>query len=168
MKQPYRGQFPPDYWDWGHWIKYLLAREPGMVIGGLDNPYMLRYYLVPRNPYLNVYLHKFLRSDDDRALHDHPWWFLSVMLKGGYWEHRKGKAKWRESPSVAIRKADTAHRVELDYEYIYDDYHRNLGSREKPYWTLIFTGPKIREWGFYCPQGWRHWHEFVLKNGCGE
>lgn len=158
----------PDYWDWRSWWSHLIHREPGLYIGGLDNPYLLRYYLIPRNPYFNVYLHEFLRSDDDRALHDHPWWFVPIVLKGGYWEHREGSSvvKWRGSPSIAVRKADTAHRVELDwYPGIWDV---NEHSSEKPAWTLIFTGPKIREWGFKCPQGWRHWKEFVDKNGCGE
>ena len=36
----------------------------------------------------NLYLHEFSRSDDDRALHDHPWLFnLSVLLSGTYVEH---------------------------------------------------------------------------------
>jgi hypothetical protein len=30
----------------------------------------------------------------------------------------------------------------------------------------ILTGPRIREWGFWCPQGWRHWRAFTSgRNG---
>ena len=154
---------PPEYWDWGFWFRHLIQRKPGMIIGGKDNPYLVRYYLVPRNPYLNFYLHKFLRSDDDRALHDHPWWFVSLVLKGGYWEHKDAHPltiKWRAAPSIALRRADTAHRVQLDHDV--------KTSAEKPCWTFIVTGPKIREWGFHCPQGWVHWKVFDKQNGCGE
>lgn len=31
-------------------------------------------------------VHKVLRSDEDRALHDHPWQNASIVLDGGYWE----------------------------------------------------------------------------------
>lgn len=47
---------------------------------------MLRWFLIPKNRFLKIYLHKFMRSDEDRALHDHPWSFLSIILRGGYFE----------------------------------------------------------------------------------
>ena len=56
-------------------IVRVQRRAPDFVIGGSDNPYLLRWFLIPRNPVFNVYLHKFMRSDDDRALHTHPWLF---------------------------------------------------------------------------------------------
>ena len=61
-------------------------RAPDLVIGGAADPYLRRWYVLPRNPVLNVYLHHFLRSDDDRALHDHPWVNASVLLDGDYVE----------------------------------------------------------------------------------
>jgi len=164
---------PPEYWDWGHWAKALVTRDPFVI--GEDSPYLLRWYVVPRNPYLNVYLHKFLRSDDDRALHDHPWWFLSLLLKGGYIEHREDGTVRRKRGSVAVRRADVLHRVELerDDEWVDpsdqdEDGWFPIHYTEKPAWTLFFTGPKIREWGFKCPKGWLHWKEFDKRNGCGE
>ena len=52
------------------WAADLSAsRPPDRIIGGKDNPYLLRWHVVPRNPQQNIYLHHFLRSDDDRALH---------------------------------------------------------------------------------------------------
>jgi hypothetical protein len=44
-----------------------MKRAPDQVIGGRERPYMLRWYLIPRNRFCNIYLHHFLRSDDDRA-----------------------------------------------------------------------------------------------------
>jgi hypothetical protein len=155
-------------------------REPDLQLKRDDGRvYLNRWHLLPRNRILNVYLHQFLGSDDDRALHDHPWWFASLVLKGGYWEYRMGKwAKWRGTGSFAIRPAKTAHRVELDFDIDtfceQGDEHDWPPSpdvfvyREKPAWTLIFTGPKVRSWGFYCPNGWQHWWRFDRRNGCGE
>ncbi|AEK09993.1 cysteine dioxygenase [Mycobacterium phage Rey] len=141
-------------------------REPDLVLTRDDGQvYLNRWHVIPRNRFLNVYLHQFLGSDDDRALHDHPWWFASLILKGGYWEHRKtGWATWRAPGSFAIRRPKTAHRVELDVDTVYSFEHDTW--LEKPAWTLIFTGPKIRSWGFHCPQGWTHWRVFDKQNGC--
>jgi hypothetical protein len=42
-------------------------------------------------------------------------------------------------------------------------------------WSLFITGPRRREWGFWCPKGFVHWKKFVdMKNpgevgpGCGD
>jgi hypothetical protein len=82
-------------------------REPDLYIGGKDDPYLLRWYLIPRNRFFNVYLHKIVRSDDDRALHDHPWWWLSVMLKGRYAEVTRVQESKGRIVSVVIVKGLT-------------------------------------------------------------
>jgi hypothetical protein len=63
------------------------SRKPDFIIGGADEPYMLRWWVIPRNRFFNIYLHHFLRSDEDRALHDHPWLNCSWLLDGRYTEH---------------------------------------------------------------------------------
>lgn len=133
-------------------------RPPDFIIGGRDNPYMLRWYLIPRNRVFNVYLHNVLRSDDDRALHDHPWPSLSLMLAGALDEQyrtRAGDVTRRVGVGAVLwRGPRFAHRlIVLPGTY---------GAL-----TLFITGPKIREWGFYCPRGWRHWREFVAASDTG-
>ena len=69
-------------------IDWAAARSPDFIIGGHEDPYLLRWFLIPRNPVFNVYVHLFLRSDEDRALHDHPWAAnCSILLEGQYLEH---------------------------------------------------------------------------------
>lgn len=140
-------------------------RGPDFVIGGLGNPYLLRWYLIPKNRVFNVYLHLFNRSDDDRALHDHPWWNLSFLLQGRYVEYRilaggVNTRTERSAGAIVLRRACVAHRIEL-----YDG----------PCWTLFLTGPKVRDWGFHCPRRWVPWQQFVdmgetgkIGPGCGE
>lgn len=137
-----------------------MRRKPDFIIGGDNNPYLLRWYLIPRNPVFNVYIHKFLRSDDDRALHDHPWANCSVILRGCYTEHtiaaggihrreviRAGQCRFRWSGRFA-------HRLEL---------------HAGPCWTLFLTGPRYRSWGFHCPErGWVHWRDFTAPHDSGQ
>jgi len=124
--------------------------------------YLLRWYLLPRNRMLNVYLHEFVGDDDDRALHDHPWWSLSFMLRGKLIEVTDDKSiiGWHPGErilytgDIIFRRANFAHRLLISKPY-----------RNKSPITLFITGPRIREWGFQCPQGWRHWKEFTSTDG---
>lgn len=139
-------------------IGALTSRAPDFIIGEPARPYMRRWWLIPRNPVFNVYLHHFLRSDDDRALHDHPWWNLSVLLEGRYVEHTiaAGGINYHRELSagaVKFRLAKAAHRIELI---------------DGPVWTLFITGPRFRSWGFHCPKRWVHWREFTSPENKGE
>lgn len=158
------------------WFKKWLRGEPHIILGG-DDPYLKRWYVIPRNSRFNIYLHKFCRSDDDRALHDHPWDFWSFILKGGYTEHTADGAVRRPRFSLAHRKAEHAHRVELDSDCNCTEKGRvppGLPCQEIPAWTLFFTTAKRRNWGFHCPRGWVHWEKFTSgphgenSVGCGE
>lgn len=142
-------------------------RPPDFIIGEPQRPYMLRWYVIPRNRFLNIYLHRVLRSDDDRALHDHPWVNCSILLAGSYVEHviEAGgiERRMERGPgSIVIRRAKAAHRLEIR------PFHEAV--------SLFITGPRIRQWGFHCAKaGWVHWERFCLPTdkgqigrGCGE
>lgn len=141
----------------------LFKRPPDFVIGPKDDPYLRRWWVIPRNRFFSIYLHHIRHSDDDRALHDHPWWNCSIILRGGYVEVLSDTVRWRglSCGRITFRKARTPHRLYLP-----------AGMTA---WTLFITGPVIREWGFHCPNGWVHWRDFVderdagsIGRGCGE
>ncbi|WGS53554.1 hypothetical protein LFL96_21075 [Paraburkholderia sp. D15] len=149
----------------GNWfIARVTRRRPDFIIGGADAPYLRRWWTIPRNRFLNAYLHHFLRSDDDRARHTHPWlWKLSILLRGRYREwYSDGPHDFvdREAGTIKFRWGAAAHRIELI---------------DGPCWTLFLTGPRVREWGFLCPSRFVHWREFTaptdageIGSGCGE
>lgn len=165
-----------------------IPREPDFVIGQKDAPYMRRWWVIPRNRFFNIYLHNVCRDDDDRALHDHPWWSISVILLGGYWEHTPKGKFLRQEGSIHFRKATAAHRLELRRgapgsiaEWEHSNGYNTSGKPIAviPAWTIFITGPKVREWGFHCPKGWMHWRDFIgvkegeargdeVNKGCGE
>lgn len=119
--------------------------------------YLIRWFVI-RTKHLGLFIHKFVRSDEDRALHDHPWSFLVIPIWRGYWEHyeifgnhlppgRTFKCR-RVLPILGarIRQATYRHRVEL--------------IDGKPSWSLFFRFRKRREWGFWMPEGFVHWNTF--------
>lgn len=148
-----------DVADLQRWAEHLMAsRRPDQVIG---DDYLLRWWVVPRNPFCNVYLHDIRRSDNDRALHDHPWANTSLVITGGYVEHTPDGTFTRRAGDTIARPATARHRLEII-----------PGTRAI---TLFVTGPKVREWGFWCGHGWVHCLDFVdphdtgkVGRGCGE
>lgn len=147
-----------DMWTWAEGV---VQRDPDFIIGEQENPYLLRWWIVPRNEHQNVYLHWILRDDDDRALHDHPWANTSYLIAGRYREITPEGSFIREPGSLITRQATDLHRLELiDGEAAV---------------SLFFTGPKVRDWGFQCPKGWVPWQDFtggangeLVGCGCGE
>ena len=83
-------------------------------------PYLIRYYVFLKDrkdfPF-NITVHKVLVSDEP-TLHDHPWNWGAIILKGGYWEHiplisQEGNVvgstrKWRGGPQRCRRSSWTA------------------------------------------------------------
>ena len=142
----------------------MTRRAPDFVIG---DSYLLRWWVIPRNRWFNIYLHDVRTSDDDRALHDHPWINVSILLSGCYIEHTIAAGGvehrlLRGAGDLVARRSIAAHRLEL--------------VDRMPARTIFITGPRIRAWGFHCPQaGWVHWQDFTapgdsskVGRGCGE
>lgn len=117
-----------------------------------DEPYLERYYLFLRDrkrfPF-NMFLHKFLKGDPD-DVHDHPWPYFTIILKGGYYEwipqfDAQGRKsceirKWRGPGHFRRCVANSFHRIEL--------------APGVTCWTLFFPGPQRRDWGFLVDDEW--------------
>lgn len=170
----------------------FLKRKPDYVVPhkGDDRsvPAINRWHLIPRNNWFNIYLHETVRDNDPIGLHDHPYWNLSIVLKGGYWEYRavnplsyhevgqwahvasrnysphlralKAQAYqelekvWWPPISVVLRRPTDAHRLELADVSYRDRVENCMSTRKCPAWSLFITGPRVRVWGFWLPDGW--------------
>jgi hypothetical protein len=111
-----------------------------------NEPYLERYYLFLKErkwfPF-NIFLHKFLKGDPD-DVHDHPWPYATLILKGGYYECvpvfdsagiKIGEiCHWRGPGHFRVCKPESYHRIELE---------PGVAA-----WTLFMPGPHRREWGF--------------------
>jgi hypothetical protein len=124
-----------------------------------SEPLLERYYLFLKDrtwfPF-NIFVHKFLKSDPD-DVHDHPWPYATLILKGGYYEwipqfDKQGNkfneiAVWRGPGSFRICGATSYHRIELDPSVTA--------------WTLFMPGPQEKEWGFLVKNKWVHNEEYL-------
>jgi len=116
-----------------------------------NEPYLTRYYLFLKDrkwfPF-NIFLHNFHKGDLD-DLHDHPWPYLTIILRGGYWEHTPRGRFWRAPGHIRFSTPRSLHRIELE---------PNVST-----WTLFIPGPKIREWGFIRKGEWVESQQYLRE-----
>ena len=138
---------------------------------GDGDTYMIRY-IVLKNRFCNIYIHQFLRSDRD-DLHDHPWHFMTYLVRGAYKEWKYNKKTGRDDITfrsvkynrLVFRKATDQHRVE-----VYHDLKQH--EKDKAALTLFISGPILREWGFIKEvnrgplryRSWIHWRKYLGVN----
>lgn len=152
------------------WVIGHAQRTPYFHLSNADGtPYMDRFWLLrlgrtgtddrgqPR-PWIALRVHHIRSSDAGRDFHDHPWSFVSLILRGGYREDRPYAgavpvvadavpsaiaeqpytSTWYGAGALLFRRAATWHRLTLD------DQQLAAGT-----WTLVLTLPPAdRRWGF--------------------
>lgn len=105
-----------------------------------------------------VLLHRMAAPDPGNELHDHPWAFLTIPLWGGYIERRADAQHARDDHCFILfnrsmrwetRRPFRPRRMRLS------EAHSVTALRRRTSWSLVFTGPLRRDWGFYTrSQGW--------------
>lgn len=124
-----------------------------LEIPDFDDPninYLVRYRLVS-TPLFAIYLHRLGAPDSRPTLHDHPWSFVSIVLRGGYDEVRLD----RRTMTRTARRVRRLNLIRRDDAHFIERLHRT------PTWTLLLVGRRRRTWGYWRESGdsWV-WTEF--------
>lgn len=138
--------------DW--LIAYAQTRSNFHLPGYMERFWLMRYGWQQ----IAIRLHHILCSDEDRAFHDHPWWYLTVILRGEYTEVKPqwdrsglylGESRQRYTAgTVLFRPAKSWHRLEV--------------PEGETTWTLFITGPWSQKWGFMInPANKVRWEEYL-------
>ena len=104
-----------------------------------------------------LYLHKIVSGDWSRHLHDHPKRFTVLMLSGGYIETsiRRTGYEGTEVPThatkgVFVNTTKTPYQAPCLRSFAAAHIHRIMDTMNgRPCWTLVYTGPRVRDWGFW-------------------
>ena len=99
-----------------------------------DINYLTRLRVI-QTPWFGIYVHRFDRPDSRATLHDHPWSFLSIILRGGYVERRPDR--FRQIRFVNRMRLGDAHYIE--------------SLTRTPTWSLMVVGRRVRKWGYVEP-----------------
>lgn len=91
-------------------------------------------------PWFGIRVHHIV-SSDDRTLHDHPWTFATLILRGGYTEATPLTADGVVLSTRAFRAG--AFRIVRASHW----HYLTLAPGQEA-WTLFFTARKSQGWGF--------------------
>lgn len=125
-----------ELWRWKH-------------IEDIDRPgdvYLSRLMLV-RTPWFGVYFHIIRRPDWSRCQHDHPWSFVTLILRGGYVEEVGGETFTRRPGYIGYRPRAFEHSI--------------TQLRNGPAYTLVLRGRNHEAWGFRTPEGKLPWERYM-------
>lgn len=120
----------------------------GQRLGDPTCPYLIRW--VWSTPFGSLRLHHWLSSDDARNFHDHPWWFVTFVLRGGYVDVSPAGEDRCAAGRVCYRPALHQHTVRVD-----------AGGC----WTFLITGPEHRFWGFWVKSKFKKANKYFLEHG---
>lgn len=113
--------------------RLLRAVFPHKEIGWTDIGERFTRYRLVRTRFFTVFLHQLDAPQWHPQCHDHPWWFVSLIIWGGYYEATPdGRVVRRRAGSVLYRPAEFAHNV----------------VTRGVCWSVIVTGRRRRQWGF--------------------
>lgn len=104
-------------------------------VGDPKRPYLKRWVFIFFG--FSLRIHHWTRSDDHRAKHDHAWNFITIVLKGKYYDVGKDGGIMRPFRPV-FRKYNHKHWVQI--------------LKGEDCWTLLLCGRPKNKWAFY-PNG---------------
>lgn len=110
--------------------------------------------------WFGVFLHHIEAPDPGQDLHMHPWYFESLILKGGYTEVRNGVAWACDDARASVlhrdrTRGEVSERKRWSWKALHLDECHTITDVHGDTWTLVFRGRKRsdREWGFFTPKG---------------
>ena len=121
--------------------KIVLDRGPSHIKFNEAKPWMNRYYVLfrhrPRWFPFNILIHEMLADDHGEGVHTHLCPYITIVLRGGYWETTKNGKYWRPPGYIGFRSANNLHRVDLEPNtnpmtlFISGPFGLRKGSRSK-------------------------------------
>jgi len=145
-----------------NYIAQFIARRPWLVDAIIHQAqkrpyrhlmgYMGRWYLLPGGPAAEeaskwlrwlpvaIRVHHIQTADSGRDLHDHPFDFRTVILRGGYVEEDlAGDVRGYIAGDTYFSPAERFHRIS--------------GVARGGAWTMVFIFSRRNQWGFLTEDG---------------
>jgi len=134
---------PNDAWETSR--KKGLYRR--LILRRFDGRVYLNRWGIGHDRVGGILLHRMDAPDPGIDTHDHPWFFVSLILKGGYIEYRSTNRESEEQTRV-VRLRWSIRTMRLD------ECHTITELIHDQSWSLVLRGPRRRQWGFYPPEGY--------------
>lgn len=140
---------------WAVWSRMTIPCQDGLQ-------YLVRLRIL-QTPWFGIYLHDIYEPDDERAPHNHPWSFISIVVRGWYVEkvypnpertmqHQYG---WKNY-GIKRHRRFSAHKMGRVSAHRITECAPGLK-------TLILTGPRQSSWGFFEDGVYIDWKDYERK-----
>lgn len=135
--------------DWAFMEKFVVPNYDDPKV-----PYLTRWRIF-QTPLCGVYLHKIGTPDPRDTLHNHPWAFTAIILKGGYLEAIPDDTGYTKAKRVRW----------INIKRFNHSYHWIMSLDRTPTWTLMFVGRRRRVWGYLDREGvFTKFHEHTFND----
>jgi hypothetical protein len=131
---------------WAFWSRMLINCQGGI-------PYLARLRLI-QTPWFGIYLHDIYEPDGDRDCHNHPWTFISVVLRGSYTE------RVYPYPDKKSYNYHTQHHRRFSAHKMGRKEAHRITYASPRLKTLIFTGKRQSGWGFFIDGQYTRWQDY--------
>lgn len=128
--------------DSGHSRRWAIWHHQFDLVRAADGVRYLRRWWIVKTPWGGIALHRMDGPDARETLHDHPFPFVSIVLRGGYLERRL------DPKTMLVQEARDVGRVNVVRRH---DAHTIRQLLRVPTWTLLLVGRHRRTWGFWEP-----------------
>jgi hypothetical protein len=118
-------------------------------------PFLFRLRVL-QTPWFSVLVHHIQKDDLDRAPHDHPWPFASLILRGGYTEQIWDDPTRFDESRTRIRKLCSFRVIKLRQAHQITELHGDV-------WTLAFAGRHRGTWRFWTAAGFVDRREYEAR-----
>ncbi len=122
--------------------KLFLVKEIKSKTGTL---HFQRFRLLDIEDSLRIYVHRISASDEDAHMHDHPWDFRSLILRGSYTE--ESVAHVGQTPVTRTYTPGTV------IEHEYSDFHQ-ITLNTPVVWSLVVATGMRHPWGYLVNERW--------------
>lgn len=126
----------------------FIKLEWAKPLGDPKCPYVRRWLLDCY--FFSVRIHHWISSDDLRYPHDHPWWYLTIVLWGSYEDISPEGNRTLRAPAIAYFPATHKHSVKVG---------------PKGAITFLLTGPERRTWGYWVNGKFRKRNKYFFEWG---
>jgi hypothetical protein len=93
-----------------------------------------RRWQILKTRWFSIWIHCIYAPDEDKHLHNHPWDFKSMVIKGSYLEETENGNIFQKFGKFNSRNGD--------------DFHKILKLNTEKVYSLFFVTPPKREWGY--------------------
>jgi hypothetical protein len=141
--------------------RWAILRRVEVRESGNPEHLLITRYRIVTTPLFGVMVHALESPDDTRNLHNHPWPFFTLILRGGYDQLFSSSLDDAVADAESNQSQQTKVMLPGSFGWMTrNEFHAIAKLHRSPTWTLFITGPRLGKWGFATADGFVEHDEY--------